>query len=180
MVRPPGFGPGSTAWKADVLDQTRLRSHLTGLRTFEGNIVSVLIKLKGLGKAESTLQSTSRRLSYLGHHCNLDDSLNVAEYIAGLPRANSCKANLVKAYNHYVQMNGLSWEKPKYKWEQQKPKIPTMEALNTIIERASKKYSVIFKTLREIGVMPYELSQVAVRNIDFEKGTVNVRGFKDT
>ena len=26
MVRPPGFGPGSTAWKADVLDQTRLRS----------------------------------------------------------------------------------------------------------------------------------------------------------
>jgi hypothetical protein len=26
VVRPPGFGPGSTAWKADVLDQTRLRS----------------------------------------------------------------------------------------------------------------------------------------------------------
>lgn len=27
VVRPPGFEPGSTAWKADVLDQTRLRSH---------------------------------------------------------------------------------------------------------------------------------------------------------
>ena len=25
MVRPPGFGPGLTAWKADVLNQARLR-----------------------------------------------------------------------------------------------------------------------------------------------------------
>jgi len=178
MVRPPGFGPGSTAWKADVLDQTRLRSHVTGLRTFEGNIVSVLIKLKGLGKAELTLKSTSGRLAYLSHHCNLDDSLNVAEYIAGLPRANSYKANLVKAYNHYVQMNGLSWEKPKYKWEQQKPKIPSTETLNTIIERASKKYAAIFKILMECGMSPYELSQMTLNDMDLEKGLINVRGYK--
>ena len=52
-MRPPGFGPGSTAWKADVLDQTRLRSLLTGLRSFDGSIMNVLIKLKSLGKAES-------------------------------------------------------------------------------------------------------------------------------
>ena len=50
-VRPPGFGPGSTAWKADVLDQTRLRPPVTA-RALQGNIVNGLIKLKALGKTE--------------------------------------------------------------------------------------------------------------------------------
>jgi integrase len=108
----------------------------------------------------------------------LNNPQKVAEYIANLPRANSYKANLVKAYNWHVKLNGLSWEKPKYKWEQQKPKIPTNEALKTIIERASKRYSIIFKTLRETGVMPYELSKVSLKDLDFEKNTMNVRGFK--
>jgi len=85
---------------------------------------------------------------------------------------------MVKAYNHYVKVHGLSWEKPRYKWEQQKPKIPTSQALDTIIERASKQYAVIFKALRETGVMPYELSQVCLRDIDFDKSILNVRGFK--
>ena len=47
-MRPPGFGPGSTAWKADVLDQTRLRPLVMVLWLNEGNIVSSLIKLKNL------------------------------------------------------------------------------------------------------------------------------------
>ena len=29
MVRPPRFEPGSSAWQADVLDQTRLRPHIS-------------------------------------------------------------------------------------------------------------------------------------------------------
>ena len=29
MVRSPGFEPGSSAWQADVLDQTRLRPHMS-------------------------------------------------------------------------------------------------------------------------------------------------------
>ena len=32
LVRSPRFEPGSSAWQADVLDQTRLRPHFTGLR----------------------------------------------------------------------------------------------------------------------------------------------------
>jgi hypothetical protein len=31
MVRSPRFEPGSSAWQADVLDQTRLRPHFTRL-----------------------------------------------------------------------------------------------------------------------------------------------------
>ena len=46
VVRPPGFGPGSTAWKADVLDQTRLRPPRLVLGLNEGKVVSTLIKLR--------------------------------------------------------------------------------------------------------------------------------------
>jgi len=178
MVRPPGFGPGSTAWKADVLDQTRLRSHLTGLRSFEGNIVNVLIKLKSLGKAESTINSTSKRLTYLGKHTDLNDPLKVSLFIANLSKANSYKANLVKSYQWYVKIHSLAWDKPKYHWEQQKPRIPTTETILSIIKRASKKYQVIFTTLMETGISPMEISKVSVKDIDSEKNLLNVRGFK--
>ena len=178
-MRPPGFGPGSTAWKADVLDQTRLRSLTTGLRSnAKGNIINTLLKLGNLGRAESTLQSTSQCLDYLDRHSNLNEPENVAKFIANLKGAGSYKANLVKAYNHYVKFNGLSWDKPKYRWEQQKPRIPSTETLNNIIEHASKKYSVIFKLLMECGMSPYELSRLSLKDMDLEKGIINVRGFK--
>jgi integrase len=161
-----------------VLDQTRLRSHSLGSRSFEGNILNVSLTLKRLGKADSTIDGTRKILQRLACHCDLGDPLKVAEWIANHSGKGSYKANLVKAYNHYVQVNGLSWEKPHYKWQQQKPKIPTNEALDTIIERASRKYQAIFKLLRETGAMPYELSQVTLKDVDLDSSILNVRGFK--
>jgi integrase len=136
------------------------------------------LTLKRSGKADSTIDSTREILQRLARHVDLSDPLKVAEWIAELHGKGSYKANLVKAYDHYVEVNGLSWKKPRYKWEQQKPKIPTNEALDTIIERASRKYRAIFKLLRETGVMPYELSQVTMKDVDLERSRVNVRGFK--
>jgi len=43
---------------------------------------------------------------------------------------------------------------------------------------ASRKYAVIFKVLMETGVMPYELSRVEAKDIDFDRCTASVRGFK--
>jgi len=89
---------------AKVLDQTRLRSLTTGLRSnAKGNIINTLLKLKNLGKAESTIQSTSKNLDYLDRHCNINEPNDVAKFIANLNGAGSYKANLVKAYNHYVK-----------------------------------------------------------------------------
>ena len=43
---------------------------------------------------------------------------------------------------------------------------------------ASKKYAVIFKTLMDCGMMPYELSMVNRNDIDFDRRVISVRGFK--
>ena len=54
---------------------------------------------------------------------------------------NGFKGNLVKAYNYYCLVNNIVWDRPKYKWEQNKPKIPTEESLNKIIASWGWKYT---------------------------------------
>ena len=49
-MRSPRFEPGSSAWQADVLDQTRLRPHdLVWLSVYAGKIPSLLLSLKSFG-----------------------------------------------------------------------------------------------------------------------------------
>jgi integrase len=46
------------------------------------------------------------------------------------------------------------------------------------ISAPSKKYAIIFRLLMETGVMPFELANVSLKDIDLDKGTLVVRGFK--
>jgi len=43
---------------------------------------------------------------------------------------------------------------------------------------ASRKYATLFKTLMETGLMPYELSQVEEKDINFDTCTLTARGYK--
>jgi hypothetical protein len=61
-VRSPRFEPGSSAWQADVLDQTRLRPHSAGLRhSKQGKVVSLLLNLKKQGKNRMLAHVDSKR-----------------------------------------------------------------------------------------------------------------------
>ncbi|MCJ7422692.1 hypothetical protein MUP01_00265 [Candidatus Bathyarchaeota archaeon] len=140
--------------------------------------MTTLFRLKGSGLAESTLKHVSWHLSFLARYCDLDNPTEVAGFLANMKGANSYKDTFVKSYSAYVQLNGLCWKKPTYRWERKIPKIPTTEALNKIISRASKKYAVIFRLLMETGVMPHELANVSLRDIDLERRVLCVQGFK--
>jgi integrase len=108
----------------------------------------------------------------------LENPEEISGFIASIKVSNSYKNNFVKSYNYYVKLNGLSWDKPNYKWERKVPRIPTAEALMKVISATSKKYATIFKILMETGVMPFELSNVSLSDMDLDKGTIVVRGFK--
>lgn len=55
-----------------ILDQARLRPQHSGLRPNRENLViNTLLKLKGSGLSQSTLEGTSYKLGYLGKHCDL-------------------------------------------------------------------------------------------------------------
>jgi integrase len=154
---------------------------LTGLRCSEsvkGKIVNTLIKLRRKGLAEGTLRNISFNLKHLAKHTNLDNPEAVKEYIAKKRCANSFKMNLVKAYNYYAVVNGIQWIKPNYRHERKLPKIPTTEQINKLIASASPRYATILKILAETGIMPHELSRISLRDIDLERGLLNVHGHK--
>jgi integrase len=144
----------------------------------KGKIITTLVKLKSSGKADNTLKSYWYRLETLAKHVNLDGPNEVSRFISNIKGSGAYKVSFVKAYNHYVRFNGLSWIKPKYKAERKLPKIPTTETIKEIIARASCKYAVIFKLLAETGVMPCELHNMTLRDIDLDRGTIAVQGFK--
>ena len=175
------MNPGSPAPQASVLILTRPRAQNTGLRCFEsikGKIVTTLIKLKNRGLAEGTLRNISFNLKHLAKHSNLDNPESVKEYIAKKNCANSQKTNLAKAYNYYAVANGIQWIKPYYRHERKLPKIPTTEQIKKLIASASPRYATILKILSETGIMPHELSRISLRDIDLERGLLNVQGYK--
>jgi integrase len=108
----------------------------------------------------------------------LDDPEAVNLFIARKQCLESHKDGLVKAYNHYAQFYGISYVKPKFRCEKKLPRIPTRESIMNVISASSKKYATIFRLLMETGVMPFELANVSLKDIDLDKGTLVVRGFK--
>ena len=175
------MNPGSPAPQAGVLIRTRLRAHQIGLRCSEdikGKIIITLIKLHNQGLDKKTLRNIDFQLRHLGNNADLNNPELVREYIARKNCANSQKMNLVKAYNYYALVNGIEWIKPKYRYERKLPKIPTTEQVNKIIASASPRYATILKILAETGVMPFELSRISLRDIDTERGVIQVQGHK--
>jgi integrase len=134
--------------------------------------------MKAQGLSENTLRIVSYRLKVLSKHCDLDNPEQINAFIANLRASNNYKDTFVKSYAYYVKHYGLRWDRPKYDKDMKLPKIPTKDALMSIIAISSKKYATIFRTIMETGVMPYELENVTIRDIDFENNVIYVKGFK--
>jgi len=171
------LNPGSPAPQASVLILTRLRAHSTRLLPSD-KVLRVLLRLKASGLEEQTVKIIGYYLRHIDTHASLDDPEKVKEFIANKQVDNGFKGNLVKAFNYYALINNIHWERPRYRWEQNKPKIPSEEALNKIISSSGWKYVVVFTLLRETGAMPKELSKVTFRDIDLERETITIRGRK--
>jgi len=188
MVRPPRFEPGSSAWQADVLDQNLYcdtgSSVLDYGRTQE-TIINTLIKLKNKGLGDKIVTSYGYDLKRIARECNLNNPEQVKTFIANAqtlktkkPLGNATKNKYATAYDHYCKINGLQWEKPYYRVEENTPLIPTQPDVQAIIDHATKRYAVIFTIESEIGCNPEELHKVSQKDINSEQGTISIKGCK--
>jgi integrase/recombinase XerD len=134
--------------------------------------------LKNRGLADDTLRNYFYRLKVLCKNVNLDSPEQVLSFIANLKGSNQYKESFVKAYTHYARFYKINWNKPHYKIERRLPNVPTTEVIREFIARASRRYATVFKLLAETGCMPKELHNVTLKDIDFDKGVLSVRGFK--
>jgi integrase len=191
------LNPGSQAWRACVLNQTRRRPHsdtsLNSLNTVinpiatgtEETIVNTLIALRNDGIREATLRQISFKLKELARNCDITNPEAVKAYIATAknqitrePLADETRNKFAYAYDKYCEKQQIIWKKPFYKVEEKTPLIPTTENVNAIINTASKRYAVIFKILAEIGAEGHELEKVSQSDIDAEQGLISIRGCK--
>jgi len=188
------LNPGSPASQASVLIQPRLRAHSdTGLNTqinpislkTEETIINTLLALRGDGITETTLRQINYKLRELARNTNIVDPEAVKGYIAtaknqttGEPLAEETRNKFAYAYDKYCEKQNIIWSKPFYKVEEKTPLIPTSENVNTIINNASKRYTVIFTILAETGAEGHELEKVTQADIDAEQGLISIRGCK--
>jgi len=113
-------------------------------------------------------------LNHLAVNVSLENLERVKEFISNRNVNSGFKGNLVKVRNYYARVNNIVWERPRYGWEQNKPKILSEETLNKIIASCGWKYSVVFTLLKETGAMPKELSGVALRDVDFDRESITM------
>jgi len=97
------------------------------MNPFTSRIFKTIWELKKKGRAEATLRGVSKKLKQLSRETNLDDPEAVKEHIANKKVGNCFKEGLAVAYNHYVAVNELKWEKPTYVREENAIRVPTTE-----------------------------------------------------
>ena len=146
--------------------------------TSKGHIINVLFWMRKQGYAEGTIKTTARRLKHLSSLCNLDDPERVKEVIAAKECSEGYKRNLVNDYLYYLKAHGLSWEKPRYRKSKRLPKVPSKEAIDKIIARATWRKATIFSILRDTGMAPAELHKTRMRDIDLERGVIQALGMR--
>ncbi|MEM3829774.1 MAG: tyrosine-type recombinase/integrase [Conexivisphaerales archaeon] len=107
-------------------------------------------------------------------HVNINDPNEVLNYINRLKAMDSYKANLCDYYRHYADSYHLPFTKPKYRREHKLPYVPTKAELDLFIAHSKKKYALIYSILRDTEIRPVELSNIKLKDIDLDKGTINV------
>ena len=148
---------------------TPARPHFESPLTLE-----VILDLKKKGKAEETINSYSRRLRHLAKNTDINSTEAVKEYITNKESSNANKEAYANAYDHFVKFYGLKWEKPFFAREERLPNVPTTEQVNTIIPTFTRKYTTIFRILRDTGLRPVELHRLRLKNINLEIAITNI------
>jgi hypothetical protein len=92
--------------------------------------------------------------------------------------ANSSKCSFALAYEWFTRVNGLKWEKPRFKWNLPTPIMPTSDQVNKIISATTQKFATIFKLMAETGVEGEELHQTHRSQFEQTQGIISIKGLK--
>jgi integrase len=141
-------------------------------------IINILIWMKRNAYADSTIEATGKRLRNLAKNCDLTDPECIKAYVAEMKCSNGFKESLIEAYDILIRASGGIWSKPFYERYDRLPKIPSEERLNMLISNASKRMALVLSMMRDLGTRPIELTWLKVRDLDLERGVVNITSAK--
>ena len=76
------------------------------------DIINFAWQLKRNGRAESTITTTTARLTRLSKLCNIYNPEEVKDILTTLKWRNSTKDTIVIIYNGFVKYIGKTWQRP--------------------------------------------------------------------
>jgi integrase len=88
------------------------------------------------------------------------------------------KMLIVYAYENFLKMEGLCWQRPKYKQPEVLPFIPTETELDQLIAASGKKLGTFLQGLKDTGADPGELAMFQWTDINAESRTIQIRPVK--
>jgi integrase len=148
--------------------------------TVKGKLVEFALWLSKQGYDEDVAKWRStvmKRLIDLG--ANLWNPETVKEVLAKQKSwSDSYKMVLVYAYENFLKMEGLSWNRPKYKQCEVFPFIPTEAELDQLIAACGKKIGTFLHGLKDTGADPGELATLRWTDINIESRAVQLRPVK--
>jgi integrase len=134
-------------------------------------IVNILLQMKNNGLSDYTIKNTSKLLTFLDQHTDLNNPDQVKTVIA-THVSNNYKRNLCFAYEKYAQLQNIKWQMPHYRQDRKIRRIPTSEKLEMIIAKAGKTLATKLRISKETGLRPIEICTLKVKDIDLEQRTI--------
>ena len=128
------------------------------------------------GKGSKNRTYLMKRLSNLG--ATLDDPETVKKVLAEQHWNEGYKMLIVYAYESFMKMERLCWERPRYKQQEAYPFIPTNEELIQLISVLGNKLGTFCQGLYDTGADPGELVKAEWTDINFESRTIQIRPVK--
>jgi integrase len=119
------------------------------------------------------LKSVSRR-------ANLLDPEQVKSYLGRANLAEGRKEALTVRLARFYKYQGVTWSPPRYKRIEKLPFIPLESEVDQLISGMGKKQACFLRLLKETGMRPGEAWQLQWKDVDTERGFVNVTPEKNS
>ncbi len=86
-------------------------------------------------------------LKRLTRNCDLNDPMNVENFVFDLDVSNKTRNVFFDAYSHYCKTNGIRWNRPRLKVESYPVKIPTEKNIDLIISTATLRTRMVERAI---------------------------------
>jgi integrase len=132
-------------------------------------------QLKRDGYSPDTIKQCVRYLRLFERKgVNVLQPEQVKAFIADQHWQNHSKATAVAMYGVFAKYMHIQWTRPRYRYDQKIPFIPTEQEIDDLISGAGQKTSLLLRLLKETGARLSEALRLQWTDIDLAKGTVTI------